>query len=504
MLTRSTSRLTADSSRSIRTGRVGRLSFRGLALLCLLTAVLPSIARPQPPGEAATDETLRSAWFAMSRRVAPDVELGPAEARLDVMRFEIEDAVAAATGGKAKVAALVAYLFGEARFTSDPNLADPQHLYAHEVLATRRGYCLSLGVAVLAAIEGSKLPIHGVAAPRHFFLRWDDGSYRANIELTEKGRLRDDAFYRSMGISPEAEKAGIWLVPLDRRRIVAQLLNNESYVLLRAGRAAEARRSNVRALALDPRLPEGHVNAGVLAARAGDAAKAEASFARAARWFVGDRGVAHDRALAALVAGDVTGALARVQEARREHPKDATLRSLEDAVKAAMFEPRNWDPHQDRIDREGRRLAAAGKLSSGLRGAYFANPRLEGDPRTRIDRRIDFEWRWSAPLPRFPNDDFSVRWTGWLRIPQTAPWTVSTVANDGIRVWIDEVPVIDDWKRNEGSLQRATLPLRAGWHRVRIEYFEYRRFAGLTFDVRKAGAARSLPASALHHAVRDD
>lgn len=44
------------------------------------------------------------------------------------------------------------------------------------------------------------------------------------------------------------------------------------------------------------------------------------------------------------------------------------------------------------------------------------------------------------------DDFFSVRVTATLEVPAAGVYDVATVADDGVRLWIDDQLVIDDWR----------------------------------------------------------
>ena len=63
----------------------------------------------------------------------------------------------------------------------------------------------------------------------------------------------------------------------------------------------------------------------------------------------------------------------------------------------------------------------------------------------RIDAEISFNWGYSSPAPGVPPDNFSVRWTRTLGLPG-GTYRVTARSDDGVRVYIDSVLVIDDWQ----------------------------------------------------------
>ncbi len=91
----------------------------------------------------------------------------------------------------------------------------------------------------------------------------------------------------------------------------------------------------------------------------------------------------------------------------------------------------------------------------GLRAEYFAE--YHDQVRVQVEPQIDVDWGAGAPDPDVGEDRFSVRWTGWITAPRSETYTLISETDDGVRVWVDGVAVIDDWTphfvtRNEGSV----------------------------------------------------
>ncbi|MHB1357206.1 MAG: PA14 domain-containing protein [Anaerolineae bacterium] len=105
-------------------------------------------------------------------------------------------------------------------------------------------------------------------------------------------------------------------------------------------------------------------------------------------------------------------------------------------------------------------------------GTYFSNRDLEGAPAfVRDDPVIDFQWGDGSPAPGVPIDAFSVRWEGRWNF-DTGGFRFSAFSDDGVRVWVDGVLVIDQWKEQAPALASADLYLQAGEHAIKVEYFD--------------------------------
>ncbi|HIE52434.1 MAG TPA: hypothetical protein EYP85_11800 [Armatimonadetes bacterium] len=107
----------------------------------------------------------------------------------------------------------------------------------------------------------------------------------------------------------------------------------------------------------------------------------------------------------------------------------------------------------------------------GLVGLYFADEELTQPIHRRVDAEINFWWEF-APLPELPADHFAVRWTGLLEAPTGGCYVLATENDDGVRLWLDGRLMVDDWIRHPSAENRVEVDLAAGWHLLRIEYFD--------------------------------
>jgi beta-glucosidase len=114
-----------------------------------------------------------------------------------------------------------------------------------------------------------------------------------------------------------------------------------------------------------------------------------------------------------------------------------------------------------------------GRTVAGLRGEYFANNRLEGEPRiVRTDPRIAFGWTLNSPGRGIPFDWYSVRWTGTLTVPAAGVRRIGLEANDGYRLWIDGELILDNWVKRSFGTRLADVSIEPGPHDLKLEYFE--------------------------------
>ena len=119
-------------------------------------------------------------------------------------------------------------------------------------------------------------------------------------------------------------------------------------------------------------------------------------------------------------------------------------------------------------------LMACGVARAGLLGQYFNTIDLQDLATRRVDNTIDFTNWDQAPTDTAVTADnnFSERWTGYVRIDTAGDWTFITVSNDGVRLWVDEDLIIDHWNQHIATEERAVKTLDAGWYPIKLEHFQ--------------------------------
>lgn len=83
----------------------------------------------------------------------------------------------------------------------------------------------------------------------------------------------------------------------------------------------------------------------------------------------------------------------------------------------------------------------------GLTGEYFDNNDFSGSPvAARADTAFTFRWMsGTAPVPEIKHDDFSIRWKGIFKAPQTGRYKFGLATNGWGRIYIDNKPVCSNW-----------------------------------------------------------
>jgi parallel beta-helix repeat protein len=109
--------------------------------------------------------------------------------------------------------------------------------------------------------------------------------------------------------------------------------------------------------------------------------------------------------------------------------------------------------------------------------------------------RLDFEG-YRAFRPELPREFFALEATG---VVDLAPgeYTLRTISDDAVRVWVDSVLVIDNWSPHESALDFAQL--LGGRHEIRVQFYQADGWYELRLDIVR-GRDRSTGSPGAHGA----
>lgn len=118
------------------------------------------------------------------------------------------------------------------------------------------------------------------------------------------------------------------------------------------------------------------------------------------------------------------------------------------------------------------RITVGGEATAAWTGTFYGNRELRGDPLlSRQDASLRFDWQGGQPGPRVSGDNFSAAWTTTRRF-QAGAYRFFARADDGVRLYVDDVLVLADWNIHPATQSFGDIYLSPGNHTVRVEYFE--------------------------------
>ena len=210
------------------------------------------------------DVDIATAALILSERWSDEVQGLNYRDRIDEMAEEILDRLEQSQipVNHHAVAVINKYLFEEMGFRSIATANDPEDLFIDSVIDKKRGYCLSLSVLYLSIAERLGLPIYGVVVPGHFFVRYDDGRVRFNIETTSGGNLTTDEYYIDKFKVPIRNGNRMYMKNLTNHETLGCYLNNLGNSYQAVNEIDTATEILEKAVRINPGLAESRNNLG--------------------------------------------------------------------------------------------------------------------------------------------------------------------------------------------------------------------------------------------------
>lgn len=134
----------------------------------------------------------------------------------------------------------------------------------------------------------------------------------------------------------------------------------------------------------------------------------------------------------------------------------------------------------------------------GLLGEYFQGMNFEALNFTRVDETVNFgdhsAFNTNIPAGGIPlGDNFSARWTGRILVPETGAYTFYTASDDGVRLFLNDSAVINDWTLHPNKLNSTTVQLVEGQIiKVKMEYNQAGGYVNANLYWQYGGNAREI------------
>ncbi|MCB1309005.1 MAG: VCBS repeat-containing protein, partial [Leptospiraceae bacterium] len=104
---------------------------------------------------------------------------------------------------------------------------------------------------------------------------------------------------------------------------------------------------------------------------------------------------------------------------------------------------------------------------------YFDNKNFTGRQQSAVVDAIDFDFGNGAPREGMGADTFSIRFTGKIKTAEAGNYRFMTESDDGVRLWINNQKVIDQWNDHGPRLDTGEVRLAANTvYNLRLDYYE--------------------------------
>jgi PA14 domain/Right handed beta helix region len=113
-------------------------------------------------------------------------------------------------------------------------------------------------------------------------------------------------------------------------------------------------------------------------------------------------------------------------------------------------------------------------LRYGVLAEYFRDETLTTLSSKRLEGTLNFGYYGETDIPSgsfLPSGtNYSARWTGYLKAPVTGTYTFTLTADDGARLWLNNVQRVNRWDYVEPPVNTFTVSLQAGtYYPIKME-----------------------------------
>lgn len=159
------------------------------------------------------------------------------------------------------VDSLINTIYNSWNITFDPDQDTIDNTLPNIVFKRKKGSCLGVSLLFLLLAERIPYPLYGVYVPSHFFIRYDDGSVKRNIEPNRSGYSHPDEYYRKKYLPDETISYA--LRNLSKMETAAILFYNLGNICLNNGKSHEAISCFQKSCALMPEFAQSWGNLGI-------------------------------------------------------------------------------------------------------------------------------------------------------------------------------------------------------------------------------------------------
>ncbi len=224
------------------------------------------------------DFDLAQAVLFISEKAQPGIDKQKYLSMIDQLSAELSYHVKSRRSGKAQASLIADFIWQKGFISEQPYWMNFRTNMFYEMwnldysnfialLDTQKGNCMTFSLLYLILAQRAGLPLYGVVMPSHIFVRFDDGSYRCNIETTDNGYIvSDESYVRAMDDDFDylescddefMERFGsYYLTNLTRKQVLACFLMNLAMVRINHGNVDDGLQLLLLANQCNPRDPD--------------------------------------------------------------------------------------------------------------------------------------------------------------------------------------------------------------------------------------------------------
>lgn len=166
----------------------------------------------------------------------PEITPDPFVEILDSYAVELSEHLSSHADAEEFIDVAGAYMFDELGFTGNQeDYYNPRNSCLNEVVTARIGNPIALSVVYMEIARRLARPVHGIALPGHFFVKYEEGDFKAYIDVFHGGRIvsETECFELASSIVSVPVNDPTYLAPVENRQVIVRMLNNLRAIYLR-------------------------------------------------------------------------------------------------------------------------------------------------------------------------------------------------------------------------------------------------------------------------------
>lgn len=119
----------------------------------------------------------------------------------------------------------------------------------------------------------------------------------------------------------------------------------------------------------------------------------------------------------------------------------------------------------------------------GLKASFYDNITFQGSPvSSEIHDDVNFNWWENAPVENVSDDNFGVRWTGYILAPKSGEYYLGGDGMNGYSIYLNEEQIVEFYARDMNLKKYKKVMLQGGVaYKIRIDYYNTERTALMKF-----------------------
>jgi serine/threonine protein kinase len=145
----------------------------------------------------------------------------------------------------------------------------------------------------------------------------------------------------------------------------------------------------------------------------------------------------------------------------------------------------------------------AAAVKQGIAAFYFKNKEMKDSDLVacRVEPKLEFDWGAGDTLPAgVSKEQFATRFLGLLSVEKAGHYTFTVSTDDGVRVWLNGQPLVNQWHDvKEPAKYAAEADLASGTYELRFEHYHVdgSGSCGLRWALKGGFAESAIPSGAL-------